>query len=924
MYRLLASNFRKLGILAIAIVVVFGLAASSVHAQESSTLFSDLSFTKGSTLINQGSMIDECISGFDNTYCWVPQVWSIMRGLSNIMVLLFLFIAAAATTLNLQVGTYGIKRMLPSVITGTMFANFSREIASILMSVESAVRNGLLSFISNGTSSGGDLAWGTLASPVNFAIESIKPQPTVPSIIGGIIYLVLGAAGILALLLLILMFWIRKLFLGFLIVLAPLAFLAMAAPFSQGLFRKWWGEFAKWMFQPTISVFFIVVGGMITAAAAAGGFGLIAFIASLGSIFLAIKTPLAMGGLVGAAAGFVAGNTWGRAKGAIGQNAEILAHRIPGVGNALRVLQKGPAQRQKVLEGMRKRPVAKSTKRRDQLLQEYGSPAEQRRATLRLANPLRNFRNFLAEGYENSTLAAERVGKNAEINAKWTRAGALNRRQSLGLRGSSADDMARDKFEDELATKDAEHIQVKAEDEYRQGNPGLNTALAATEEQITGFKDKLEGLANTFKAVALKSDESVRALRRQGTIMKELGTLGYNEQLAAVKKEIRETRDEKSYKGSITEELEQDTQLRAQLEQLMGEDIGEKGSIMKTALVRLGGSKKNLENTIEAIEKAEHVLYNDDMVSAISTAYQTLGDLDKLPEDNSEVRAFKAAHNGMAFSGLINHSFENTEEGRQAFNAAMSDAFKYMGTRGGDMLTQLGIDKLSKEDQMKYLFNFLSSGNDEMRSVSMINGAKSRSETVSGQRSFISKDATLDTIASTLQADLDSGKLGNALKLADEGGLYSEPGNSFYRSLGTTHQERRKALGASDKAMSRVHAAVGDKLMSLRDISDLNAVFAEDGTLGKLGTVLNKIGTARGAASLTESGTTLQIGRDKVTLANAMKALNGEGTVMGIDGSPMKEVQLRAAITSAVKEHLSGAIHLPDSPVDNAWLAAAA
>lgn len=923
---IMRHNLRAFILVAVLVVSVFGFGLHAAHAQDAApAIFSEIGLNnaeKMDGLINAGNYITQ---GTDApNYAWIYAGWTVVRQMSNILVLLFLFIASAATTLNLQIGTYGIKRMLPTIITGTILANMSRELTEIFLSVQHAISNGFISMSGGATANG---LWGNLAAPVRTALQSVQPTSTIGGVVGGFIYLIMATVGVLALLLLLILFWVRKIILGFLIILAPLAFLSMAAPFSQGMFRKWWGEYVKWMFMPAVSAFFISVGGIIVASimGTTGAFSFIAFLAALLSIYLAVKTPFMMGGLVGAAAGFIAGNTWGKVKAplmsSVKENAEILAHRTPGVGNALRMLQTAPKRRKTALEGMRKRPVIASSRARDERILLHGSASEQARAARRLANRLLQFRNWAAENYEVSMLAAEKVGRRAENSGKWTRAGALERRRGWGLGGSEADDMARDKVETELADIEAERVQLEAEDEYRQNNPGLNLALAASQEEVAGLKDKLEGLANTFKAVALNTDEHVRALRRQATLMKELGTNGYGEQMAAIKKEIRETRNDASYEGSITQQLEEDPELQRQLELLVGRDFGDRGSVMKSALVRLGGSKKMLEGTIESIEKNEQTLFSNSTVSGISTLHQSLEDLQATPT----ATRFRL-NNGINFDQLIDHDFQNTTDGRNRFNQAMGDAFNHMGARGQAVLDELGISHLSQEEQMDYLFDFLSRGNKEMRGVAMVNGAKVLGETESGQRTWITKDATLDTIAGTLRANLSSGKIGDGLALRDAGGLYTQTGVRVYQGFGATHRERQEGLHSRNKAVAQVHAAI-EKIMSLQDTSDMQEVFGDGATLGEVGQVLNDIGMARGASDLTDANLRLRIGQNDVTLQEAMARLRGDPgapQIIGANGGELKENEIRKAIATAVKNHLADAVHLRESIADNAWSAAAA
>lgn len=1073
MWRRSAPKTRWLVVAAGLVILLVGARVVFAQAPSAGPL-AGVSISSASAMINEGNFID----GPDAAkFSWVPMGWTVMRQLSNIMVFVFLFIASVATTLNLQVGTYGIKRMLPSVVTATVLANMSREITNILLSVEFSIRNGLMSLVSGG---GGSL-WGNLAAPIQAALTAVHPQAKLGDVITAFLYLLFATVGVIALLLLVLLFYVRKIFLGFLIILAPLAFLAMAAPFSQGVFKKWWSEYAKWMFMPTVSTFFIAVGAVIVfAVGAAGSFSLIAFIAALGSIYLAIKVPFGMGGMVGAAAGFIAGNTWGRTKGAIGEHAQTLAFRTPGIGHGLRYLERSRENRQATLAGLKKRPVATSTRLADQrtMNDPNATPQERQEANRRLNSRWHQFRNWAAENFERSTIVAGNQGAQAEAMAKDNRAASLDRYSRAGARGGQLNrelrqteitaieaaaaekalmaaglttglaarkifaeveeqqagtqekhagnaamgvdprlaqqkreagvadleattaekallaagltpgmagrqreaevtgievdaaeklalaagltrnmaarklgaesvtleagteekrrqeeamgspalvrQMAAAKLDDEMRDSEIERLRLEGEDAHRQDPTSLSHDLADSQEQVAALKDRIEGFTNTMKASVLSVEGNTRAMRRQATLMKEIGSLGYAEQLADIKEQIRETDSTVNTTGvwsnDITRQLETDPALQRQLSLLLQPGYGDQGSLMKSALVRLGGRKAMFEETVASMEKQERALYQGSLISGISSMHGALGEL-RDPAGNG-------------FNDLKDHTMDEA-----TFNARFNDFETAAGAAGDTRISraieELGIAHLSVPEQRAHLYQYLGAGRKDLRSVSLINGVKAMGEIEQGQRSFMMKDASFDTVVSNLRGDTantapsgtpSNSKAAQALRLMAAGGAHTRTGAAVYATMGGSNRERQEALNSVNKGLARVHGSV-QRVLTLRDDATLATALgagpdswvsqvsqlAEDVT----GTPIDRntpIGAGTNVSYVDASGTT---GPLTVDIAHQILTGAAAGVKVRVGNRQANPEQTRAAIQNALRSTFAPILRLDASVVDN-------
>ncbi len=280
-------------------------------------------------LIALGAGLVEYILGI-TTFINAPVVtigWGITRGLCNMGFALILLIMAFATIL--QIESFGMKKILVRLVLAALLINFSLMIAGILIDFAQVLTDYFI-FQAAGPDSSitGNLMSGLQISKIyNLSVKEVSIwkipslQMLVEEAIGCVIFAIaafsfFAMAGYLL---------IRIIAIWLLLIISPLAWLAMIVPSVPGVgngWTKWWSEFFKWVFFAPIYSFFIYLaltiaqrGVGITARQIGTGVNVKAF----GSSFF--ETPLILLQYGAIIALLLFGLQWG-------QKADIVPERL--------------------------------------------------------------------------------------------------------------------------------------------------------------------------------------------------------------------------------------------------------------------------------------------------------------------------------------------------------------------------------------------------------------------------------------------------------------------------------------------------------------------------------------------------------------------------------------------------------------------
>lgn len=278
-------------------------------------VFAVLLLSPESALANQTEELTKIIK----TNTEFVEGWEFVRSLINWVMVGGLLVIAFANVLRINIDTYAVKKILPTLLAGFALANFSLFFAELFLQLSSSLS--LTSQQFGGL--WGDGATGIpLLQLVYDVLEDLKSMAsalsTASSVTGAAILAVVisatPAGRIIAIVLLILMaalpfllaialaaiFTVRFYMLQLLIVVAPLAFIGMAFPFTRNYFQTWLKTFFLWIFMEPVAHAVAAVGILfLKMDIFAGGYEtLLQYFVGISAMIAAIIVPFRMGGWV--------------------------------------------------------------------------------------------------------------------------------------------------------------------------------------------------------------------------------------------------------------------------------------------------------------------------------------------------------------------------------------------------------------------------------------------------------------------------------------------------------------------------------------------------------------------------------------------------------------------------------------------------
>lgn len=248
----------------------------------------------------------------------IRQFWQLVLDFANGFVIIVLIAVAFTQILRININTYGVKKILPTLVLAVIAANFSYLFCRLMVDFANIIMDGIIN--SNGVSKdamsnalNGGSAGGWASPDATHGLFYNMKDNLGTIFLFGIMQLLLIASGAI-LYILAFLFFIRLWMIYFLVPLAPLAIMSMVLPQTKSLFSQWWSNFSKWVFMPVVSIFWIWVGSKWLSLA--GGHWFMQIIFAGVCFYLAITSPFKMGGAVMSAWGKLGKTAWGKTGGA--------------------------------------------------------------------------------------------------------------------------------------------------------------------------------------------------------------------------------------------------------------------------------------------------------------------------------------------------------------------------------------------------------------------------------------------------------------------------------------------------------------------------------------------------------------------------------------------------------------------------------
>jgi len=233
---------------------------------------------------------------------YIKEVSSNLLNVINGFAIILLIVVALSEILRFNISTYGIKKILPTLILALVAANFSFLFIRLLVDFANVVMGAMIDKDLKSGDLIGIFGNGDWASAKNMGVADAVDKGQWGTIFWFIIaqFLVFGA-GILTIILSFL-FFIRLWVIYFLTALAPLAFMSMVLPQTKNLFSTWWSNLFKWVFMPVISIFWIWLGAqwvnVIHVNSTGGTPFFLSFLFTGVCFYMAITTPFKLGGAI--------------------------------------------------------------------------------------------------------------------------------------------------------------------------------------------------------------------------------------------------------------------------------------------------------------------------------------------------------------------------------------------------------------------------------------------------------------------------------------------------------------------------------------------------------------------------------------------------------------------------------------------------
>ncbi|MBM2820819.1 MAG: hypothetical protein HW405_579 [Candidatus Berkelbacteria bacterium] len=283
---------------------------SAYHPPDSNKL----TFLTKPFMINQAhaasgtlSPLTDALSAGTSQWPWVIESWKWCIGLMDLFLVVILMFIGIVNILHLQYDTYNVKKALPLIIIGVILANFSLLIVRMLLDASNILTRSFM-----------DQDPGTLVKDLITAanVATNKTNGAIEwSSVGGLLIAVLFSIfAIAAFLILGFMFYARYASIILLAVVAPLAFIAMAFPPTQSIFKQWWSWTTKMVFMKPIAMFLLFFAWKVKSSSAAIG-DLTAWMIIIFLVYMAILIPWKLGGAISSFWGGVGGTVFGTKKG---------------------------------------------------------------------------------------------------------------------------------------------------------------------------------------------------------------------------------------------------------------------------------------------------------------------------------------------------------------------------------------------------------------------------------------------------------------------------------------------------------------------------------------------------------------------------------------------------------------------------------
>ncbi len=202
---------------------------------------------------------------------FVSTGWPFVQGIANLGFIIVLLFIAFATTVQLDIGSGGIRRLLPRLLIAALLINFSLVLGGILIDASRLTNAALVTVVGGKLDRVDNIGFAILnnSGTFNTVFKSVtrgsitvnrlnlpRTWETPFRILQAtlVIWMMALGFGLVALLLLA-----RHIILILLLIVSPIAYISLVLPQTSGFGKWWWSNFIKWVIYGPIVLFILIL-----------------------------------------------------------------------------------------------------------------------------------------------------------------------------------------------------------------------------------------------------------------------------------------------------------------------------------------------------------------------------------------------------------------------------------------------------------------------------------------------------------------------------------------------------------------------------------------------------------------------------------------------------------------------------------------
>ena len=208
----------------------------------------------------------DALDGESNQRAALQSIWGGFRAIANVgFVIVFMVVVYSAASGGV-LSAYDVRKLLPKLLAGAVMVQLSFFICTQLVVIFNAMGDSVTSIMLspigidtsggavNSLFNGNEIGWGILGEAIQGVVSTLI-----------LILIIIGALfSIVGIMIMVLVFVVRNIALMVMTVISPLAFVAWILPNTEGLFKKWWGNYIQLLALFPIAMAFLSSGRLVS------------------------------------------------------------------------------------------------------------------------------------------------------------------------------------------------------------------------------------------------------------------------------------------------------------------------------------------------------------------------------------------------------------------------------------------------------------------------------------------------------------------------------------------------------------------------------------------------------------------------------------------------------------------------------------